>query len=258
MLRKINTDFSFTISGVDINKIFLSKNRFYFRMESYSGKYNLPYTDFNYVDIDQLGKDIPIFSINKVGNMLHINANNIYISTKPESKARTADYIGCIAGTKGDGDMWLILNVHMLTDMAYELTGYDNIKQIMNNIYKPYTKSFGRAWFMSNVVNTVKPIAIDLPVTYLDIVSIPPEADETSYVTGNVCFGMYDTYVSNNAIYVINEHEANYQLSSLKIGFDISILLTDEKKLLNLKHMHSSPKIFKLNYIFYGGELYYA
>ena len=31
-----------------------------------------------------------------------------------------------------------------------------------------------------------------------------------------------------------------------------------EKKLLNLKHNYSSPKIYKLNYLFYGGELNYA
>ena len=31
-----------------------------------------------------------------------------------------------------------------------------------------------------------------------------------------------------------------------------------EKKLLSLKHNYSSPKIYKLNYLFYGGELNYA
>ena len=47
-----------------------------------------------------------------------------------------------------------------------------------------------------------------------------------------------------------------------KSGFCITKVLAKqrvtEKKLLNLKHNYSSPKIYKLNYLFYGGELNYA
>lgn len=67
-------------------------------------------------------------------------------------------------------------------------------------------------------------------------------------------FLVYD-YEDLNNYYFHFDNVIDEDISTLNDNY---FIINVEKKLLNLKHIHSSPKIFKLNYIFYGGELYYA